>query len=186
VPKPKNPASQLRPGGPGAEQAGVPSNVRQGETAVASLDRSHPGKTQPDVPGADAKGSLLPGSLGQTPPVTPQKTPPSNGPPRYATTSINGALGLICQTVTADTASLYGLDTPRGMVVTGVSVGSVGYNAGIRRDDVIVKVNGSEVNDSSALSAMTMESAAGGGMAVELLRAGVHRTVQLRVNPARS
>jgi S1-C subfamily serine protease len=107
-------------------------------------------------------------------------------PPRYATTSISDSLGLVCQTVTPETASRYGLDTARGMVVTGVLVGSVAYNAGIRRDDVIVKVNGSEVTDASALSRMTMESAAGGVIPVELLQAGVRRTVQIRLEPPRS
>jgi serine/threonine protein kinase len=182
----KHPANQSRPGGPAPDQAGLPSNARSGESVVALGDRSRPVKAPPSVPGIEPKDGLLPLPPAQKPPAAVPPTQASVSPPRYATTSINGALGLVCQTVTADTAGRYGLDAPRGMVVTGVLVGSLAYNAGIRRDDVIVKVNGSEVDDASALSAMTPESAAGGRMPVELLRAGLRRTVQIRVDQPRS
>jgi hypothetical protein len=174
-----------RPGGQGPEQAALSNGVR-GDPSVGSSERMRTAKLLPNVPGSELGDGLLPKSLFQKAQPTPPQGQTNPGPPRYATTSINGALGLVCQTITPDTAAHFGLDAARGMVVTGVVVGSVADNAGIRRDDVIVKVNGSEVSDASSLSSVTTRAGSGGAVPVELFRAGIRRTVQIRIEPPRS
>jgi hypothetical protein len=52
--------------------------------------------------------------------------------PTYATVS-SSRVGLLCQAVTAETAGGFGLDSPQGMVVIGVVVGSPAAKAGIHR-----------------------------------------------------
>ncbi len=174
--------SMLKKSSPNQTRAGVPLQEQAAVAPGPRLDRTRPSGAPPKD---DTKESLLPSSLLQkNPAVVP--TPETNpAPPRYASTSINGALGLVCQLVTSETASSFGLDAPRGIAVTGVLVGSIAYNAGIHRDDVIVKVGGAEISDAAALSVIASETAAGRVVPVELIRNGAHRVVQLKANPSR-
>jgi serine/threonine-protein kinase len=97
-------------------------------------------------------------------------------PPLYATTS-SSPVGLLCQTVTADSAESLGLDSPHGMVVIGVTAGSAADKAGIRQQDVILKIDGAEVRDLSVL-----RNVADRTVPVELFKHGNRRVVQLHVN----
>lgn len=107
------------------------------------------------------------------------ETPP---PPVYAVTSSNGATGLVCESITSETASRFGLDSPQGMVVTGVLTGGAAYKAGIRDRDVILKIKGSEAHDLSALSRIAADNPAGQAVPVEILSHGSRKTVQLMLN----
>jgi serine/threonine protein kinase len=101
---------------------------------------------------------------------------PSPEPVLYAETS-SSSVGLLCQTVTADTAGNLGLDAPHGMVVIGVVTGSAAAAAGIRQEDVILKIDGTEARNLSALRKVT-----GSSVPVELFRHGSRRVVQLEVD----
>jgi membrane-associated protease RseP (regulator of RpoE activity) len=97
-------------------------------------------------------------------------------PVLYATTS-SSPVGLLCQTITADSAGKFGLDAPHGMVVIGVTTGSAAATAGIRQEDVILKIDGTEARDLSVLRKVS-----GPTVPVELFRHGSRRVVQLWVD----
>jgi S1-C subfamily serine protease len=94
----------------------------------------------------------------------------------------SSGVGLLCQSVTTDTAGNYGLDSPHGMVVTGIVVGSPASKAGFQQNDVILKIDG---KDARTLSTLTQVAAAKGQahtVPVEILRHGAHQTIELDVD----
>ncbi len=119
-------------------------------------------------------------SLSPAPSNGPEPENPLQTPPEYAITSVS-AVGLVCQTVTPDVARELGLGAPRGLLVTGVTAGSPAAKAGIRSNDVLLKVNGVEVHDISKLEKMAAESP-GHSVPVELFQHGAQRTVQLQAD----
>jgi S1-C subfamily serine protease len=106
-------------------------------------------------------------------------------PPEYATITTSGAIGLVCQTVTPDTAHELRLDPPRGLWCTGVTAGSAAATAGIQSNDVLLKINGSEMRDLSRLKKIAAETSPGQMVPVEIFRHGNIRTVQLPVDQLR-
>jgi serine protease Do len=104
--------------------------------------------------------------------------------PVYAITS-SSPIGLLCQSVTPDTAREVGLDTPRGMIVVGVTAGSAAAMAGIHSSDVLLKINGTEMRDLSGLRAIAAETAPGQPVPVEIYRRGTVQTVRLQVDQLR-
>jgi S1-C subfamily serine protease len=62
--------------------------------------------------------------------------------------------------------------------VTGVAVGSMADKAGIRRNDLILKINGKIVNDSA--DCLMAKDSSGGPVSVDILRSGQVRTVFLQ------
>jgi S1-C subfamily serine protease len=140
--------------------------------SVKSLpELPNPNVAMGDESTAEALRRLRSGATGRG--SSPDSSP---DPVLYATTS-SSPVGLLCQTVTADTAGKFGLDAPQGMVVIGVTTGSAAATAGIRQEDVILKINGTEVRDLSAL-----RKVAGPSVPVELLRHGSRKVVQLQVD----
>jgi len=105
-------------------------------------------------------------------------------PPSYPWVSTSG-VGLSCRSVTAQTAMIFGLDRPQGMVVTGVTVGSAAARAGIQQDDIILKINGTEVRDLSTLPRVAAETPAGRTVPVEIFRHRNLKFVQLQVDGLR-
>jgi S1-C subfamily serine protease len=114
----------------------------------------------------------------------PTDQPTDSPPPIYPTTS-SSPVGLLCQSVTAETAGNLGLDRARGMVVLGVTSGSAAAAAGLRQKDVILKINGAEVSDLSALRGIAGEVAMNKTVPVEILRHGSQQVVQLQVSQLR-
>jgi C-terminal processing protease CtpA/Prc len=114
-----------------------------------------------------------------------QKSEPENGsagaPPAtiYPVTSTSGLAGLVCVSVTAESAASYGLDSPKGMAVTGVLAGGAAERAGIHDRDVILKIKGLEVRDLSMLNKIGADHSE--TVPVDVFRNGNHRVVQLVV-----
>jgi S1-C subfamily serine protease len=102
----------------------------------------------------------------------------------YATTS-SSAVGLLCQSVTTDSAGELGLDGAHGMIVLGVTSGSAAAIAGIQQHDVILKIAGTEINDLSGLPKIASNTPAGTPLPVEILRRGNRQVVQLKVDTIR-
>jgi len=71
-----------------------------------------------------------------------------------------------------EAAEALGLGSARGMVVTGVTAGSAAAKAGIRPEDVILKINGSEVRDLSVLPKVAADTPVGHTVPVEIFRHG--------------
>ena len=88
---------------------------------------------------------------GRTEPPSPPPQELSVPLPSYPVTS-SSAVGLLCQSVTKETADKLGLEVPQGMVVTGVVVGSPADRAGLRENDVILRIGGTEAHQLSVLA----------------------------------
>jgi S1-C subfamily serine protease len=98
-----------------------------------------------------------------------------DAPPAYPVTSISADVGLLCRSLTPETAQEVGLDSPQGLLVTGVTVGGPADQAGIRANDVILKANGSDIRSIAGLRV-----APGQSVAVEILRDRRVITLHLR------
>jgi len=82
---------------------------------------------------------------------------------------------LLCRTADEDGTPEGG----KGLLVLGVTVGSIAYNAGIRFQDVILKINGQEVRDPSSLHGLGPDAQPGRGVPVEISRHGRVQTLSL-------
>jgi len=105
-------------------------------------------------------------------------------PDPYPVTSISGVAGLVAESITADSASQFGLDTPQGMVVTGVVTGGPAFKAGIHDRDVILKIKGSEAHNLSVLNKIAADTPAGQTVPLDILSHGNHKVVELLFSQA--
>ena len=93
-----------------------------------------------------------------------------------------GFLGVSIRTMDNETAKKQGLDKPMGVYVDDVNKGSAGEESGIKKDDVITKINGVNVNSASELQEQVAQYRPGDKIKVEYLRDGKtsSTTVQLK------
>lgn len=83
-----------------------------------------------------------------------------------------GRLGVSVQTLDQDLARSFGMETPRGALVNQVQDNMPAAKAGIEAGDIILKVDGQDVEDSAMLSRLIASKKPGQQVAVELQRAG--------------
>lgn len=119
----------------------------------------------------------------------PKSEPPPSPPAQdldaaYPVVSSSG-VGLLCSSITPDTAGNFGLDGPRGMVITGVVVGSPAAKAGLRQNDVILKIDGQDTRTLTVLTKIASSAAPGQTVPIEILRHGAPQIVQLNVDTLR-
>ena len=88
-----------------------------------------------------------------------------------------GQLGVQVQAMGRDAAKALGLPSPSGALVAGVEPGSAAQKAGIQRQDVISRVNGQTINDSSDLPPIIGAMAPGTKITLEVIREGKPRTL---------
>jgi predicted Ser/Thr protein kinase len=173
-----------QPGGGAARQpprADNRNNKPVAEPAARSdTERGAPGG-KPDSSAADTLHRLRLG-MAEPPPAAAES--PSPAPSSYPVTS-SSLVGLLCQSITAETAATHGLDNPRGMVVQGVTTGSAAAKAGLHADDVILEMNGSEIRNLSALGKLAQETAPGQTIPVKILRHGSQQVLQLQLDALR-
>jgi serine protease Do len=81
-----------------------------------------------------------------------------------------GRIGVTIQEVTAATAENLGLDRPRGAAVASVEAGGPADKAGIEPLDIILSVNGRQVETSDQLPSMIAEVKAGQSVQLEVWR----------------
>ena len=89
-----------------------------------------------------------------------------------------GLLGINTQDLTPRLAEAFGLATSRGAIIRGVQEGSPADRAGLRRGDVIIGVNGREIENSSNLGNAIGLLRAGSEIELKVLRDGRSRTVR--------
>lgn len=96
-----------------------------------------------------------------------------------------GFLGVQIQPVTEDIAAALGFDEAKGVLVTDVTADTPAAKAGITRGDIVVSVDGAEVNSPRDLTRMIATDAPGATVKLGLLRAGepVDATVTLASRP---
>jgi len=94
-------------------------------------------------------------------------------------------LGAKLQNVTKDIADSLGLDRPVGAAVASVEKGSPAADAGLKRGDVIVAVDGQSVDDAAGVDFRIGVRPLGGAAALSVLRGGksVILPVKLRAAP---
>ena len=92
-----------------------------------------------------------------------------------------GWLGVGIQPVSKEMAEYYDLESGKGALVTEVFPGDPADKAGIKTQDIILEVNGKEIEDSRDLSAMIAGLPVGETIKVMLLRDGKQKTVTVKI-----
>jgi serine protease Do len=92
-----------------------------------------------------------------------------------------GRIGVVIQGVNQALADSFGLPRPAGALVSQVEKGSPADKAGIEPGDVIVKVDGKEVNDSSELPAEIAAMKPGSTAHVQVVRKGTTKDLEVTI-----
>jgi len=95
-----------------------------------------------------------------------------------------GWLGVMIQEVTSDLAESFGLDRPRGALVSQVQDDSPAEKAGVQTADVILKFDGKLVENSGDLPRMVGAVKPGSKIPLEIWRKGARADGQRRADPA--
>lgn len=93
-------------------------------------------------------------------------------------------LGARLQPVTGDLADVFGLDRPRGAVVNEIYPGAAADDAGLLRGDIVLAVDGRDVNDESGARFHLATRANGEDARFTILREGETLDVDVPVLPA--
>lgn len=83
-----------------------------------------------------------------------------------------GQLGINIQNIDADTAEALKLKDSVGVLVSNVKPGSAADKAGLKREDVIIAVNGEKVEDSNALRNKVAQTPPGTAIKLTVIRNG--------------
>jgi serine protease Do len=92
-----------------------------------------------------------------------------------------GMLGVGIQPVTNELASSLGLKDVRGILINSVTPGGPADHAGLKRGDVILKLNGKDVKDSNVLRNEVAGTAPGTDVTLTILRSGQQQDVRLKL-----
>ena len=92
-----------------------------------------------------------------------------------------GRIGVVIQEVTRDLATSFGLDKPRGALVTTVEKDSPAQKAGIEPSDIIVSFDSKAVDAQGDLPRIVGSTRPGATVPVEVIRKGQPKKVQITV-----
>jgi Do/DeqQ family serine protease len=92
-----------------------------------------------------------------------------------------GFLGVSIQEVNAEVANEIGLSTIQGVYIADVRTGSAAGQAGIESGDVVLQIEGSDVDSPGELQSAVAQFRPGDRISVTLWRDGTRRTVQPRL-----
>ena len=92
-----------------------------------------------------------------------------------------GWLGVSIQNVTDDIAASQGLEEPTGAIVSSIVAGGPAASDGIERGDIILSVNGDDVDGSRDLTRRIADIAAGDRVTFRVLRDERERTIRVRL-----
>lgn len=95
-----------------------------------------------------------------------------------------GRLGVGVQEVDQGLAESFGLDKPRGALVSSVDAGSPAAKAGLEPGDVILKYDGKAIGSSSELPVLVGSSAPGSRAALEIWRKGHSKSISVAIGEA--
>jgi len=94
-----------------------------------------------------------------------------------------GYIGVRIETVDARVAKAVGLDTPKGAFVVSVNPGSGGEEAGVQSGDVILSVDGRQVNSSNELQGFIGNRAPGESVALKVYRNKKTLDIRVKLKP---
>ena len=89
-----------------------------------------------------------------------------------------GQLGIVVQKVTPEIAESLNLAEARGVIIAQVQPGSPADRAGLRRGDVILSLNGTEVNEPNALRNQVASTAPGSEVTLAIRRDGTEMQIR--------
>ena len=92
-----------------------------------------------------------------------------------------GRIGVSIQGVNKDLAESFGLDRPRGALVSTVEPGSPAEKAGVKSGDIIVAVDGKPIDQSVDLPRIIGETRPGTAVALQVWRKGATQTLRVTV-----
>ena len=92
-----------------------------------------------------------------------------------------GMLGVSIQPVTAELASSLGFKDARGVLINSVTSGGPAEKAGLKTGDVILQLNGKDVNDANTLRNEIAAAGPGTEVTLTLLRDGRQQQVRVRL-----
>jgi serine protease Do len=92
-----------------------------------------------------------------------------------------GYLGVGLQPMDENIAESLGLPKDRGEIVRSVQPGDAAARAGLQQGDVILRVNGQEVNPDQTVSFLVANTTVGSRIPIEIIRDGRRQTVQVTV-----
>ncbi len=92
-----------------------------------------------------------------------------------------GMLGIGIQTVTSDLAASMGLKEMKGVLVNSVNPDGPAAKAGLKTGDVILKLNGKDVNDANELRNQIAGTAPGTQVALTVLRNGNQQNLEAKL-----
>ncbi len=90
-------------------------------------------------------------------------------------------IGIAYTEITEDLARSFNLPVKQGVVVGSVAAGSPAADAGIRRGDIIVAINGQNLEDAGRLQEIIREAEVGDRLSLTIVRDGSRRTVTVRL-----
>jgi serine protease Do len=93
-----------------------------------------------------------------------------------------GWLGVGIQDMTPELAKAFGLDQAKGSLVTGVMPGTPAEKAGLQKGDVILRLNGSTIENSNGLRNLVAEARADAKVDLDLVRDKVPMTLSVRLD----
>lgn len=89
-----------------------------------------------------------------------------------------GQLGIVVRKITSEVATSLKLKDTRGVLVADVQPGSAADRAGLKKGDIIIGLNGTEINDANVFRNQIAGTAPGTEVTLTVLRDG--REQQLR------
>lgn len=92
-----------------------------------------------------------------------------------------GMLGVGIQQVTSELAASLGLKEVRGVAVNSVTPGGPADKAGVKPGDVIVKLNGKDVNDTNVLRNQVAATGPGNEVTLTIVRDGQQQDVRVKL-----
>jgi len=95
-----------------------------------------------------------------------------------------GILGIRISEVNEEVAEKHGLDKPRGILVYEIMENSAAGDAGIKKDDIIIKVNGANVNSVAELQELVSRNRPGDKIKVTLLRNNKEKEIEVTLKDA--
>jgi Do/DeqQ family serine protease len=92
-----------------------------------------------------------------------------------------GQLGVTVQSITSDLAATLGLTQSQGVLVNAVRAGGPADKAGIKPGDVILDVNGTQINDVNSLRNTVAGAGAGSEVSLTIVRNGKRQQIRLKL-----
>ena len=96
----------------------------------------------------------------------------------------HGRIGVAIQPLTRDLAESFGLDKPRGALVSNVEAGGPADRAGLQSGDILLAINGRDVAESSDVPRMIGEMRPGETAKIKIWRKGAAREVSAVIGEA--